>query len=217
MRTPSKYSTVGLALFASVALSFSASAATVVPNIQYSFTGIFAGTLNGVSFNAPVRISMLSNTASNTSSSSTSGLTTTTIYRLFGETSIDIGDDGIGVVTMTRLSALWTTPVITASRSTTIGINSTTVALGYFNPAPPSTQGRTTFGTNSGSSYDFSGPQSYTFVSNPTSFQSIETSGGTLSFSSGGRVTLNATAVPEPSAAALLGLGALALVKRRKR
>jgi len=151
----SKYSIVGLALFASVALSVSASAATVAPNIQYSFTGTFAGTLNGVSFNAPVRISMLSDTASNTSSSSTTGLTTTTLFRLFGETSIDIDDDGIGVVTMTRLSSLWTTPVITASRSTTMGINSTTVAVGYFNPVNSSTQGRTTFGTNSGSYYDF--------------------------------------------------------------
>jgi hypothetical protein len=120
-------------------------------------------------------------------------------------------------VTMTRLSSLWTTPVITASRSTTLGINSTTVAVGYFNPVNSSTQGRTTFGTNSGSYYDFSGPQSYTFVNNPSSFQSIETSGGTLLFSSGGRVTLTATAVPEPSAAALLGLGAMGLLARRRR
>jgi len=120
-------------------------------------------------------------------------------------------------VTMTRLSSHWTTPVITASRSNTFGIYSTTVSLAYFNAPNSSTVGRTTFGTKGDSSYDFSGPESYAFTSNPTSFESIETSGGTLSFSSGGRVNFTATAVPEPSAAALLGLGAMGLLARRRR
>jgi hypothetical protein len=206
--------TLAATLIAIGSLTGGASAAV---NMQYSFTGTFAGTLNGVSFNAPVRISMLSATASNTSSSSTSGSTTTTFYRLFGETTIDIGDDGIGVVTMTPLSSHWTTPVITASRSNTFGIYSTTVSLAYFNAPNSSTVGRTTFGTKSASSYDFSGPESYAFTSNPTSLQSIETTGGTLLLSSGGRVSFTATAVPEPSAAALLGFGAFGLAARRRR
>jgi hypothetical protein len=191
--------------------------AAVTANIQYSFTGTFAGTLNGVSFNGPVRISMLSNTENNTSYSVLSGFTTTTFYRLFGETTIDIGDDGLDVVTMTRLSPVWTTPVITASRSNTFGIYSTTVSLAYFNAPNSSTVGRTTFGTKSDSTYDFSGPESYTFTTNPTNLSDIETTGGTLLFSSGGRVNFTATAVPEPSAAALLGLGAMGLLARRRR
>jgi hypothetical protein len=214
--TTSKYSTVGLALFASVALSVFASAATLAPNIQYSFTGTFAGTLNGVSFNTPVRISMLSNTADNTSKSSTSGLTTTTIYNLYGVTTFDIGDDGLDVVTMTSLNGTYVTPYIAASRAVTLGIYSESVNLRYENSAKTNFSTRAIMGTVS-SSYDFSGPVTYTFGNNPSSFASIETTGGTLLFSSGGPVTLTATAVPEPSAAALLGLGTLALVRRRKR
>jgi hypothetical protein len=208
-------STLAATLIAIGSLTGGASAATV--NMQYSFTGTFAGTLNGVSFNAPVRISMLSATASNTSSSVVSGLTTTTIYGLFGDINFDIGDDGLDVVTMTGLSPVWTTPMIHASRSTTLGIYATTVSIAYFNPVNSSNDKRTFLGTKSGSSYDFSGPESYTFTSNPTNFSSIETTGGTLLFSSGGRVNFTATAVPEPSAAALLGLGAMGLLARRRR
>jgi hypothetical protein len=214
--TTSKYSTVGLALFASVALSVFASAATLAPNIQYSFTGTFAGTLNGVSFNAPVRISMLSNTADNTSNSTVSGLTTTTFYKLYGVTTFDIGDDGLNVVTMTNQSGTYPFPYIAGSRAATLGIYSESVSLRYENAAKTNFVTKTVLGTVS-SSYDFSGPVTYTFGNNPSSFSSIETTGGTLLFSSGGPVTLTATAVPEPSAAALLGLGALALVRRRKR
>jgi hypothetical protein len=199
-------------------LLFAASIASsqAATSIQYSFTGRFAGSLNGVAFSAPVKISMLSNTASNTSASNTSGLTTTTFYTLFGETSIDIGDDGLDVLRMTGLTPIWTTPAITASRSVTLGIYSETVALAYFNPATPSVLGRTTLGTKSNGTYDCSGPQSFTFSNNPSNFQTIETTGGTLLFSSGGPVTLTATVVPEPSAAALLGLGAFGLIARRR-
>jgi len=200
-------------------LLFAASIASsqAATNILYSCTGNFAGTLNGASFNAPVRISMLSNPENNTSSSVLVGITTTTTYRLFGDIHFDIGNDGLDVVTMTGLSPVWTTPMIHASRSTTIGIYSTTVSIAYFNPVNSSNDKRTFLGTKSGSSYDFSGPESYTFTSNPTNFSSIETNGGTLLFSSGGPVNFTATAVPEPSAAALLGRGAFGLVARRKR
>lgn len=175
---------------------------------QYAWT--IAGT--GAAAGAEVKVTY---TVTTSAGNMSNALTFDTFFRYGGDLNVGSGQSLMITINTIGINSGWTLNSIAMSDTVTVAING----------------GRTArFSVNGGATFDYLGTGSGVSQQNVTDsrFEAFDAAGDTLSFQNvnqtenGGMnlrnlgMTFDVTAIPEPSAALLGGLGVLALLRRRR-